>query len=497
MDKNNNRTLLIVAVSALVLVCVCVVVIAGVGVLIYQRGVGNGVFGQVATPILEEIPVTVEPRLPTEAVTEQPVNTPQAEVSPTQAESPVVEPPGDIPAETLETMQTIEDQVVEIRGLLPDESEFFRVLLSPTQLAERVKNDFLQDYTPEDARKDAVVLALFGLLEPDFDMLSFYQALLSEQIAGFYDDETKEMVVIQGNRFGGPEKTTYAHEFTHALQDQNFKIKEGLGFDDERCEEDTERCAAIQALLEGDATLTEENWLINYSSFRDKQELLEFYNSYESPIFESSPAFMQEDFLFPYLQGRTFVQHYFDLSGWQGINDLYQNPPVSTEQILHPENYPADTPMPVNLPDLTAVLGDGWEEVDRNVLGEWYTFLMLARAEEPETRLEDDRATSAAAGWGGDTYLVYSHTDNPASILIYQSVWDTQQDADEFAEAFVDYGELRFGPAPATPQSGTWIWQSAEGYVWFSYDRQSGVTRWIIAPDETTARLVLDNLASP
>ena len=72
-------------------------------------------------------------------------------------------------------------------------------------------------------------MAAFGLINPDFDLQNLYIDLYSEQIAGFFDIEENEMVVVQGEGFGGVERFVYAHEYTHVLQDQNFDIENGLG----------------------------------------------------------------------------------------------------------------------------------------------------------------------------------------------------------------------------------------------------------------------------
>ncbi len=55
------------------------------------------------------------------------------------------------------------------------------------------------------------MLSLLGLLPRDFDLLSFYQQLYSEQIAGYYDDEVKAMFVVKNSGFTGVERDTYAH----------------------------------------------------------------------------------------------------------------------------------------------------------------------------------------------------------------------------------------------------------------------------------------------
>ena len=60
--------------------------------------------------------------------------------------------------------------------------------------------------------------------------------------------------------------------------------------------------------------------------------------------------------------------------------------PVSTEQILHPEKYPPYKPIPVELPDLSSTLGADWVEIERNVMGEWYTYLILAHGKDASFR---------------------------------------------------------------------------------------------------------------
>jgi hypothetical protein len=87
--------------------------------------------------------------------------------------------------------------------------------------------------------------------------------------------------------------------------------------------------------------------------------------------------------MFPYMSGMEFAQSLFDRGGWDAIDAAYANPPVSTEQILHPDRYPADQPVTVELPDLQSVLGDGWTELYTNVLGEWYTYLILSQNIDP------------------------------------------------------------------------------------------------------------------
>ena len=381
-------------------------------------------------------------------------------------------------------MDEIQKQVIELRGLQPN-GEVKRALMTPAELRQRVIDDFQKEYNPEDARDDTLALAAFGLLPADFNLHDFLVDLYSEQIAGFYDRKTKEMFVIQGESFLGPERMTYAHEYTHALQDQNFDIEKGLNYNDASCKNDTERCAAILALIEGDASLLETDWLKSDATTQERKEIMDFYGNLKSPVYDSAPDYLKADFLFPYQQGLNFVQTLHDEGGWKAVDEAYHNPPVSTEQIMHPERYPGDLPVSVSIPDVSAVLGKGWIEISDGVLGEWYTFLVLGNGNLPDTRLSERQAQNAAEGWGGDTYFVYYNETEKATTLILVTEWDKEKEANEFWRAFEQYGTARFG-TPEEKSSNTITWSSANTASVFSW---SGTrTIWIIAPEANTVQ---------
>jgi hypothetical protein len=380
----------------------------------------------------------------------------------------------------------IQTQVVEERGLQPKDPVPV-VLLSPDELRKNVVNDFLADYTDEKNADDVTELSIIGLLDPGFDLRTLYINLLSEQIAGYYDNDTAEMFVVQGQGFQGPERLTYSHEYTHVLQDQNYDIKNGLNYNDDACEVDTERCAAIQALMEGDATLSETIWYQYYATNQDKSQISSFYNTLNSPVYDSAPAFLKDDFVFPYDQGATFVQDLYNNGGWAAVDAAYLNPPVSTEQILHPNLYPSDKPIPVELPNLVSALGTDWREVSRNQMGEWYTYLILARGVNANARLDDTTSAAAAAGWGGDEYLVLHNDATNATVFVMKTVWDTTNDAAEFSTSFEKYANSRFG-LKASSQGDTLTWTYSSGFS--SFLHSGATTIWIISPDASTAQTV-------
>ncbi len=421
--------------------------------------------------------------------------TPQASPAPPFGEvtaTPEADSP--IPPEIARQMDEIEQQVQELRGLQAAEP-LQRRLLTTEALRQRVLDDFLSDYTPEEAHDDALSLAAFGLLEPDYDLLSLYEDLYTEQVAGFYDDETDTMYVIQNADFSGPQRMTYAHEYTHALQDQNFGLGEAIGMDDEHCKADSEHCAAMQAVVEGDATLSEETWLYTYATAQDFEDIFSFYSEYQSPVYDSAPDFLKQDFLFPYQQGKDFVQYLYDQNGWEAVNAAFETQPQSTEQILHPERYPDDAPIAVTLPDLSSVFAVGWREVDSGTLGEWYTSLMLAQGAAGSARLPEDVAADAAAGWGGDAYAVYYAPDESQFALVLDMRWDDASEANEFRRALLRYASRRFGVSTATPADGLWTWDN--GALFSALHQEGERTVWLIAPDEATAEALWGVLSTP
>ena len=336
-------------------------------------------------------------------------------------------------------------QVAVIRGLQAP-ADLPRSFLSTDEIRQKVETEFLTDYTPEEAARDSKSLWLLGLLPKDFELLSFYHDLYAEQIGGYYDDDTKSMYVVQSGAFTILERSTYAHEFVHALQDQNFEFKDSLRYTDEACDADSERCAALQALIEGDASYTETLWFNQHASNQDIADLQSAYLTMDLPVYNSAPAYIRDDLTFAYFYGAKFVTNLYAQGGYTAIDKAFTElPPLSTEQILHPSRYPDDKPIPVELPDLAGKLGKDWTVLETDSLGEWFTWLLLARGNESNNRLNDMVASAAVEGWGGDQYTILRHEVSGEHAIILSYLWDTPTDQQEAFLAFKDWLTLRFG----------------------------------------------------
>jgi hypothetical protein len=115
--------------------------------------------------------------------------------------------------------------------------------------------------------------------------------------------------------------------------------------------------------------------------------------------------------------------------------------PVSTEQILHPELYPRELPVDIELPDVAASLGPGWATSYAQTLGEMQIGVWVADGEKARTLFPVLPAqlprAEAATGWGGDRLVSLDGPDD-AWAIVWQTDWDSAADAREFREAARD-----------------------------------------------------------
>jgi hypothetical protein len=251
----------------------------------------------------------------------------------------------------------------------------------------------------------------------------------SSSIAGYYDPVAKELFVVSRSGTLGPvERVTFAHEFTHALQDQNFDLTQ---FDIAQVGEGDRGLAGL-SLIEGDATAVMTVWAQeNMSIF----ELLQLSQQAATPealqILNELPPIIRESALFPYDAGLKFVLSIESTGGEPAVDDAFNDPPASTEQVMHFDKYEArETPVAVAIPaGIAGRLGTGWKESLQDTLGEFQLGVWLRAGTDQKGVTED-----AAAGWGGDRVALFDGPNDAWAILL-STAWDTEQDARQFRDA--------------------------------------------------------------
>jgi len=379
------------------------------------------------------------------------------------------------------TLDQVEREVAALRGLDPLRS-VPRWKITKTQLRSRYADLFASDEWEDEARALALGLGALDFMAPDTDLLRLWQESFGDNIAGLYVVEEEEIyLVTEAYLIGASERVVFAHEFGHALQDQHFDL-EALNLDRTSEPEYGDRVLALQGLIEGEAVLIQEQYVESYFSDEDAADLLQDALNYRFTLSSEVPRVLGEVSMFPYLAGEEFVSALYDRGGWQAIDEAYTAPPLSTEQILHPERYlSGDRPALVSLAPLTDTLGGGWRLVYESTVGEFVLGLYLGN------QLSAEEATEAVVGWGGDRCAVY-HSDAAGELLLLRVVWDTATDAQEFLRAYVRYADARFGHSADQAAAGLTCWQGDDALCVIADGEWVGV---VLGPDQATVERVL------
>jgi hypothetical protein len=277
-------------------------------------------------------------------------------------------------------------------------------------------------------------------------------------------------------------------EFSHALQDRHFDLRAlGLDYTGSTLEY-ADSLWALSALIEGDAELVQEQYMEEYLTPAERDLLEAAYANDSYSGLSYMPRAVREALLFPYTYGRDFVAALFQRGGWEAVNAAYAEPPISSEQILHPEAYLAgEQPVPISLPALTDVLGDDWSAVYNGPAGEFFVSLYLGAL------IDADDAADAAEGWGGDRVVAYQDEQNDQVVLLLHTVWDSVREATEFRRIYDSYGAARFGYPADTESDDRACWYGADTLcVMWGGDS----TTIILGPDTQTVEAVEELLRS-
>ncbi len=397
----------------------------------------------------------------------------------------VIGPAMTVPASA--ATQTVQQQIDEItrdveqlRGLTAKTPISFG-FLTRDQLRDKLVADFERDWPAEERNRTQDLMVMLGWLQPGQDLYQIEIDLLTEQVAGFYDPKDKKLYLITDQQqLSAADRVAMAHEITHALQDQYFNLDQPPFRVEHGHQDDAE--SAATALVEGDAMRVSNEYGQQYVSLSD---LLQSDSGGSSFQLANAPTYIKDSLLFPYTQGLRFVNNEVGSSN-AVADDLFRDAPDSTEQIMHPGDYPADQPQEVQIPDLSGALGPEWVKDEYNVLGEFDVMELFL------PYLSDSSARLAAAGWGGNLYEYWKRSGGQDKLLVQSYTWDTQKDAVEFAQAFETYIPDRFPGAAASEQDG-WLRWEAGGYS-FGLKLGGSRTDVVQSTDATAADGVISTL---
>jgi len=353
-----------------------------------------------------------------------------------------------------------------------------------------------QLHNSRDAReleRSQLVLKKFGMLDRNFELEPFLVKLLREQIAGYYNDKTKTVNLLDWIP-PDEQKPVLAHELTHALQDQhvhlakwdragNLSIAKNVQQDNQHIATD-EQDTARDAVVEGQAMAV----FIDYALAPTGKNLLSapgladrfshaMSDTSGSPTLASAPLVLRQSLLFPYADGLDFVRAVLAARGRQAaFVGMLDHPPSSTYEIMTPRVYLDGGSVPLlHMPDIHPLIDADYRPYDVGVMGELDVEMMadvFGGAAEGE---------ALAPAWrGGIYYAAQSKTAKTSAekdalgslALLYLSRWATPAAAREFADLYARDIPRKYEHAVAQPDSPEpgpgmtgWVWSTPQGPV--------------------------------
>jgi len=378
-------------------------------------------------------------------------------------------------------------RAAEIRGLAP-RWDVPRVMQTPAEFRARTIEDLNRPDSLEEIENSRKLLVALGLLGPDLDLYALELQFRTGVVLGQYDPDTRQLYVITDAATPGPmERITLAHEYTHALQDQHYDIRSLMP----KNSDNSDRDLAASALMEGDAVLMEELFQTLVFTPQERAEKRRTEQALGSGLdLDRIPLVIREETYFPYVEGPRFI---FSVAGPDAIrgvlqtgtgygplvNRIFENPPRSSAQVIHPEKYLAGAnPVDVQFPDLAAALGDGWKQLRKDLLGEIDHRIIVQQF------VNRERGEQVSAGWAGDAFALLGKGDEAAVVI--SSRWDSPGAANDWYSAYTQVVEARYGGRQQVAE------QDANRVVWRTPDgmqalRRSGTSTTILiaqTPDE-------------
>jgi hypothetical protein len=359
--------------------------------------------------------------------------------------SPASQPPAQRLAQTSpEFLRAADEVLTDMSKLLdlPIREPLKKSLRSRQQIREYLIREEQEDKDASKRYADDKTLEAFGLIPKGFPLDSFLLDVLTAQVAGLYDPKAKEFYIADWIAVGD-QRTVMAHELTHALEDQSFHIDSWIKA--ARPNDDAE--LARDAVSEGSAlaAMVDYNLRDQKVGVRDLPDVTMLLRSGalgemdKDPNLKDAPPFIRDELLFPYLAGTSFSQQFLKAnSGWGDLKKVFENPPVSTQQILHPGLYLSGVkPDPVKLPDWKGIVPPDWKLLEENILGEFGLNEVLKQF------IGQERADQISPVWAGDRYAVFEDQKTKRTPLVVRLRLDNSDDAARFFGQYSEVLELK------------------------------------------------------
>ena len=342
-------------------------------------------------------------------------------------------------------------RVEAIRGLEFDREVQVRIIDRETFREESANRS--APTTNQTLHQDVKFEALFFLGENE-SAVAQQEANRASGVLGYYDPGTHNITIVSDS--GPPlqmDEVTLAQELFHAVQEEHFEVS--------NTSPDTEEARnAHLGIVEGDGNYVDYLYEQRYADALVMPERTGGGGSGGDRHIGLFALRYQ-----PYSDGPPFVAGIQERSGWAGVNDVYDAPPESSEQTIHPEKYRQDPPTPVHIRDRSgpawSVPDQGEGNVEYAEFGEAGLYAMLwypsFAATERRGTVTDvvipyrhffqggsppdayNYSHPTSAGWEGDRLLPYVRNDSASTNetgYVWRIEWESAAEAREFVAAY-------------------------------------------------------------
>lgn len=401
--------------------------------------------------------------------------TPLPTLSPSGTPS-VPRPLADMPPEIRQVAKAVE-QIRGLRFLEPVEVQ----LVTQAELDKRLSALVREVIDVKEIARTERTWKLLGLLDQDKDLLKAILDLNTGGVAGFYDDETGELLVetTDTGTLSPAARYYVAHELTHALTDQHF------GLDPIRSEAGgkADAATAYRALVEGDAVIVAQQYIASYSS-SEIASLQREIGAQEEGSLAGVPGAMLRAFSFPYRAGEVFVRSLLDKGGFRRVDRAYRLPPRSTAEILHPGLFRA--PAPERLP--LRRLPKGWNGLESSAFGEFDLAVVLER-DPASPAVPRGQADEAAEGWSAGRSRTSG--DGSATVVEIELAFKNASESQEAFDAFDRYLRSLAGASQEAFAKNAWTGWSGDAASG-ALLRQAGRLSVVVATDQRALSLYVE-----
>jgi len=353
---------------------------------------------------------------------------------------------------------------------LPKHAEVKRRMVSKADVEAYARGRLAkEEYTQRFATGELSMKKL-GFLPRDFNLREFLVKSTGQQIAGYYDDETK-MISLLNWVPADRQEPILAHELTHALQDQNYDLRKWMKAAEKHAKngngiqiDDDDGGTARKAVVEGQAMVVYVDYvlapfhrnLIDTPGLIYSMEEPAVKAAQDSQMLHDAPMLLREAGGFPYNEGLIFEGELLQKGGKKmAFQGAFARPPRNSHEVLQPQAYIDNEKLPpITVPAMTELLGAEYEVFDSGGIGQLDVRAYLKQY--GEHRSADDISST----WQGGTYVAYRRKDKAAPsattsdlALLYISRWKTSQAAERFARIYAATIAKRY--QTVTPQAAT------------------------------------------